>query len=233
TGSRGGLIALAAEVAISSLLLRRRWPMGRTGRPTAWLGLAAAAAATVLGAALLFSWVDSGWASKRLGLLVNVRSPNWVDKSRMAWTLDSLRMLRDHPALGVGLGAFGVAYPGYQSVPGDLWLDHAHDDYAEVIAETGLVGAALIVSALWLFVRLAFTGMGKSEVGSRGTEFGSRESEVGESSDSGFPEFRVPSSEFRLLVRLGAAIGCCGLLVHSFFDFNLHIPANAAWFAVL
>ena len=32
---------------------------------------------------------------------------------------------------------------------------------------------------------------------------------------------------------MGAAVGCCGLLVHSFFDFNLHIPANAAWFAVL
>jgi hypothetical protein len=34
-------------------------------------------------------------------------------------------------------------------------------------------------------------------------------------------------------IRLGAELGCCGLLVHSFFDSNLHIPANAAWFAVL
>ncbi len=32
-------------------------------------------------------------------------------------------------------------------------------------------------------------------------------------------------------VRLGAFLGCCGLLVHSLFDFNLHIPANAVWFA--
>jgi hypothetical protein len=32
-------------------------------------------------------------------------------------------------------------------------------------------------------------------------------------------------------LHLGAAIGVCGLLVHSFSDFNLHIPANAAWFA--
>jgi len=31
---------------------------------------------------------------------------------------------------------------------------------------------------------------------------------------------------------MGATIGCLGLLVHSYFDFNLHIPANAAWFAV-
>jgi len=32
-------------------------------------------------------------------------------------------------------------------------------------------------------------------------------------------------------LRLGAALGCIGLLVHSLVDFNLHIPANAAWFA--
>jgi hypothetical protein len=34
-------------------------------------------------------------------------------------------------------------------------------------------------------------------------------------------------------IQLGAAIGCCGLLVHSLVDFNFHVPANAAWFAVL
>jgi hypothetical protein len=32
-------------------------------------------------------------------------------------------------------------------------------------------------------------------------------------------------------LRLGATLGCIGLLVHSFSDFNLRIPANAAWFA--
>ena len=33
-------------------------------------------------------------------------------------------------------------------------------------------------------------------------------------------------------LQIGAAVGCRGLLAHSFIDFNLHIPANAAWFAV-
>jgi hypothetical protein len=28
-------------------------------------------------------------------------------------------------------------------------------------------------------------------------------------------------------------LGCTGILVHSFVDFNLQIPANAAWFYVL
>src|SRR5207302_6569539 len=70
-------------------------------------------------------------------------------------------------------------------------------------AETGLIGAVLILSALALFFRLAFQDLHhrlRSEGG---------------------------------WIRLGAAVGCCGLLLHSFFDFNLHIPANAAWFATL
>ena len=33
-------------------------------------------------------------------------------------------------------------------------------------------------------------------------------------------------------MQFAAAIGCCGFLVHSFADFNFHIPANAAWFVV-
>jgi O-antigen ligase len=118
-------------------------------------------------------------------------------------TLDSLRMWRDHPVLGVGLGDFATAYPRYQTFPSELWIDHAHNDYAEAVAETGLVGALLILLALVFFLRLAFRDWGQP--------------------------FRSQAS----WVRLGAAIGCCGLLVHSFLDFNLHIPANAAWFAVL
>jgi O-antigen ligase len=34
-------------------------------------------------------------------------------------------------------------------------------------------------------------------------------------------------------VALGCLLGCTGILVHSFLDFNLQIPANAAWFYVL
>jgi O-antigen ligase len=32
---------------------------------------------------------------------------------------------------------------------------------------------------------------------------------------------------------LGPVVGCTGILIHSLFDFNLHIPANAAMFFVL
>ena len=107
------------------------------------------------------------------------------------------------PVLGVGSGDFETAYPRYQSFPTDYWIDHAHNDYVEALAETGLVGALLILAALALFFRLAF-----------------------QDRDDSFPSQDN-------WIRLGAAVGCCGVLVHSLWDFNLHIPANAAWFAVL
>jgi hypothetical protein len=34
-------------------------------------------------------------------------------------------------------------------------------------------------------------------------------------------------------VALAAMLGCTGIVVHSFVDFNLQVPANAAWFYVL
>ena len=89
----------------------------------------------------------------------------------------------------------GIQFPGASG--------QAHNDYVEAVAETGLVGAVLILSALALFFRLAFRDLG-SRLRSGGD-----------------------------WIQVGAALGCCGLLVHSFFDYNLHIPANAAWFAVL
>jgi hypothetical protein len=35
------------------------------------------------------------------------------------------------------------------------------------------------------------------------------------------------------LFALACLLGCTGILVHSFVDFNLQIPANSAWFYVL
>jgi len=37
----------------------------------------------------------------------------------------------------------------------------------------------------------------------------------------------------RASTALAALVGCTGLLVHSFSDFNLQVPANAALFFVL
>ena len=114
---------------------------------------------------------------------------------------DTLRMARGHLAYGVGLGAFAAAYPAYQTVVTDDVIDYAHNDYAQFLAEGGAAAAILTVISMVLFFRLAFRRV-------RG-------------------RLQEPTG----WLQLGAAIGVCGILVHSLLDFNLHIPANAAWFA--
>jgi len=166
--------------------------------------LAIAAGLALVAGAILFAYVYPGWVAKKLGSVayVNTTWGVWASERKMM-SRDALHMWLEHPWLGVGIGDFETAYPRYQSFPTDDWIDHAHNDYAEAAAETGLVGALLILASLALFLYLAFRNVAHL--------FGS---------NSGW-------------IRLGAAIGCCGLLVHSAADFNLHIPANAAWFAVL
>jgi O-antigen ligase len=196
-GSRAGLITLLAELLILSVLLQR-WVAGSTRR-----SLATAAILGVTLAALLFFLVDPGRFSQRLVTIANLTtSPEASLGARRVVTLDSMRMVRDYPLLGIGLGSFRVVYPRYQSFADSSIWDHAHNDYMEALSETGLIGGLLMLAALLLFFRLAF-----SRVRER------MQTETG-------------------WIQLGAALGACGLLVHSLFDFNLHIHANAIWFVV-
>lgn len=114
---------------------------------------------------------------------------------------DTLRMARGHLAYGVGLGAFAAAYPAYQTVVTDNVIDYAHNDYAQFLAEGGMTAAVLSFISLVLFFRVVFRRL------------------------------RERLEEPTGWLQLGAAISVCGILVHSLLDFNLHIPANAAWFA--
>ena len=114
---------------------------------------------------------------------------------------DTLHVFRDHLLLGTGLGTLETVYPRYQSVFPDRIVEHAHNDFAELLAETGLAGMALALVGFGIFFTTAFHNV------------------------------RAKVEDLGGCIRLGAAVACCGLLLHSFSDFNLHIPANAAWFA--
>lgn len=196
SGSRGGFISLAAEVLLAAALILLYGPH-RSHKAAAAVG-----GPVILAAALLFFWMAPRENTERLATIAGAtRRPEVVLGARLAVARDSLRILRDRPWVGSGLGSFETIYPKYQSFPSDLVWDHAHNDYAEALAETGSVGGALILWALALFFWLAFRNLRD--------------------------RLRCPAG----WIQLGAALGCCGLLVHSFVDFNLHMPANGAWFA--
>jgi len=197
SGSRGGLVSLVVEVLLAAVVIFLRGP-ANARKITAVLGSSA-----LLAAALFFVWMAPRQILERLETVADIsHSPEVRMGDRLVTSRDSLRILRDHPWIGAGLGSFETVFPRYQSLPGDLTWDHAHNDYVEALAETGAAGAALILCALALFFWLAFRNL------------------------------RERLRQTAGWMQFGATLGCCGLLVHSFVDFNLHIPANAAWFAV-
>jgi O-antigen ligase len=82
-------------------------------------------------------------------------------------------------------------------------INHAHDDYLELLLETGLVGFGV---AVWFIVVLYREGL---------------------------RNLRPAKFSPAALISAAALAGCSGLLAHSFMDFNLPVPANAALFYVL
>ena len=57
----------------------------------------------------------------------------------------SWRMFVQHPIAGAGLGGFWAEMPSFHEGSGVLTPQQAHNDYLEVLASAGLIGAALLV----------------------------------------------------------------------------------------
>jgi O-antigen ligase len=78
--------------------------------------------------------------------------------SRGVATPTTLAAAQDFLPIGSGLGSFVQVYGGYE--PADLvtnvWMNHAHNDYAEAFLELGLPGALLIGGFLLWFLFFAY-----------------------------------------------------------------------------
>lgn len=109
----------------------------------------------------------------------------------------------DHPIKGSGWGTLVAVYPRYETAYDGRLVDHVHDDYIETLAETGLLGGLCGLWFLWLLVREARKSFGAEQ------------------------------RPFSRALHAGAIAAVGGLLLHSFVDFNLQIPANALLFLLM
>lgn len=198
SASRGASVAVLIEgLCMGMVLISNRRRIAGRGSLLLIVG------AVVISAGIFLWMVQSGRLSGRgWSVFHGDQRLDLAMKDRLRGGAVALRMGEKHPLTGIGLGCFEDAFPGYTDFSTDQHWNHAHNDYAEAFAETGVPGAILIVVSLIIFFRYAFAGLGE--------------------------RLRRKSA----WIQLGAAVGCVGLLVHSFVDFNLRIPANAAWFVV-
>jgi O-antigen ligase len=117
---------------------------------------------------------------------------------------DMLGLIRDYPAFGSGPGSFYMVYPRYRSEKtAGAFFDHAHNDYAEIASDTGVLGLALLGIFVVMSLAAALIAQAKRrDPLMRGISF-------------------------------ACVMGVTSLLIHSWTDFNLQIPSNAVYFMVL
>ncbi len=146
TRSRGVWIAVVVGCLSWALIQRRRWRLSH------WLWMSLAILCLLVGLAL---------AGNRWGTLVQALWSGGGDgpaDTSIHWRLSVLQwtwgMIRDHPWLGVGPGAFPVALLHYQQIP-YLGGENPHNLYAEVAAEYGLPLAILAFVGLLLYLARA------------------------------------------------------------------------------
>jgi O-antigen ligase len=194
SGSRGGMIAIFVELAVFAIILLRQ-------RTTARIAISVLAFAIVL--ISLVTWVGGKELTSRVSSISTEAREEVSGGMRLSIDRDALRMFRNKPILGWGLGTFPIVYPQFRSFYTNFFVNEAHNDYLQMLSEMGLLGFAVMMWFLIVLYRRAVSKIGDW------------------------------TSDMSGAVTLACTLGFSGILVHSLFDFNLQVPANAALFYVL
>jgi O-antigen ligase len=194
SGSRGGMLAILAEFAVLAVIVVRQKRGFR-------LAIAVGTFAVVLLSLLM--WLGGKELTTRVTSISTETRNEITGGMRLTIDRDSLHMFRAKPIAGWGLGAFPVVYPQFRSFYTNFFVNEAHNDYLQLLVETGILGFGTMV---WFLIVLYRSALRK---------------------------IKNWTSDVSGAVSLACMLGFTGILVHSVFDFNLQIPANAALFYVL
>jgi len=136
SGSRAGAAMVALEVMLCLSIAFFRIRATRHFRRVA---------PKVIACVILFSAI-AGWSL--LWSRVSGGTDPFANRREMFES--AMRMAREKPWMGFGLGTFQFVYPAYAVTDFGLFVDHAHNDWAEWAAEGGVPFVLLILSALAL-----------------------------------------------------------------------------------
>lgn len=111
------------------------------------------------------------------------------------------KIINDHPVFGTGPGTFSDVYRAYQPVEQPKFINHVHNDYLQLISEMGYFGILIITFFFFMFLYQSFL------------------------------LFRNRRLYQVSMIQVASGVSVLLLLLHSSMDFNLHILANAIFFA--
>ncbi|MFA7676846.1 MAG: O-antigen ligase family protein [Candidatus Omnitrophota bacterium] len=116
-------------------------------------------------------------------------------RGRLEIVKDSIEMFRSFPIFGVGNGNFSYIFPIYKKFVSSAHYFYAHNDYLQLILENGLLG---------VFFYLGFFCFVLKEI---------------------ITKLAARNDPFVKNMVSGGLCGLFGVMIHSVFEFNFHIPA--------
>lgn len=134
SGSRGGLVAILAEVFLLLLLTIRTRGVKKIALRVV---LSVLLIGVVIGGAVV---VGGETGISRFAETLNSKDVT-TDRTHI-WSV-TLKVISANLPFGAGLGAFGQAYTPYDDFNGLERVEQAHNDYLQVLADAGLVGALI------------------------------------------------------------------------------------------
>ena len=193
SGSRGGFVALIAEVFLMVLLTRRTH-----GHRSLLVRVSLAGALILI---VIVGAIFVGGETSLSRFVETAQSKDITTSRGHIWGV-TLKVIAANMPFGAGIGAFGVAYTPFDTLSGMERVEQAHNDYLQLAADMGVVGIILGIAFLYFFFKTGYRSL-------------------------------WIENRFRRSVAIGAFCGCFAVVVHSMFDFVLHITAVALVFISL
>ncbi|MEM9315053.1 MAG: O-antigen ligase family protein [Pseudomonadota bacterium] len=133
----------------------------------------------------------------------NETTGRYQDEDRLDVDAETLIAFAGYRWLGSGGGTFYTVFPSHRPADVAAYFDHAHNDYFEFLLEYGLLGVVPLVAFLLMSAATALHALRRRR------------------------DPLMKGVGFAVLMAV-AAMG-----IHATVDFNLHIPANAAYFMMI
>jgi putative inorganic carbon (hco3(-)) transporter len=187
SNSRGGILSMLCQVMLVVVMLpgvmrraradqeseeriSRVWRLARSLPVRLLLVgclLAGVAAATVwVGGERLLNRLD-GPADSSVSESQQLSRAGRGDIWRATW-----RLIKANPVTGVGFGGYWTAITAYHEASGEMRWEQAHNDYLELLASGGLIGAALVVWFGALCLRRSRRNLSSKDSFSRAATYG-------------------------------------------------------------
>lgn len=169
TSSRGGLLGFVSVLMFVWLLhfmtgkLADKRAEGAGSSGGIYRKIAAATAGIALVAVIFGVVLFIGGNDSLLRGVGVVNADADLSSGRFHFWPIAIKIFLEHPIIGAGFDAFGVAFTKHDTWSGQLRVEQAHNDYLQTLADAGLAGFVCIAAFIFLLFKKGLDTIAKTD----------------------------------------------------------------------